>query len=90
MDACHGNEYRFGAERTDYAPIVERVRAMIFSMVSHPVDAIAPRRYAFPADPSAGVIDLTDERPFYFNEYSGELSLEFPIAERKFKGGILA
>ncbi|KAI0095220.1 SNF2 family N-terminal domain-containing protein [Irpex rosettiformis] len=48
------------------------------------------KEYAFPADPNIGVIDLTDERPFYFNEYSGELSLEFPVAERKFKGGILA
>ncbi|KAI0684760.1 SNF2 family N-terminal domain-containing protein [Cytidiella melzeri] len=48
------------------------------------------KEYTFPADPNAGVIDLTDERPFYFNEYSGELSLEFPRAERKFKGGILA
>lgn len=47
-------------------------------------------RYAFPSDPSNDVIDLTDERPFYFNEYSGELSLEFPKAERLFKGGILA
>lgn len=37
------------------------------------------------------MIDLTaDEQPFYFNPYSGELSLEFPRAERRFKGGILA
>lgn len=36
-------------------------------------------------------MDLTaDEQPFYFNEYSGELSLDFPRAERKCKGGILA
>lgn len=42
-------------------------------------------------EPTDGVIDLTsDERPFYFNEFSGELSLDFPKAERKFKGGILA
>lgn len=48
-------------------------------------------RYAFPADPNKEVIDLTqDDRPFYFNDYSGELSLEFPRAERKFRGGILA
>lgn len=51
---------------------------------------ILVRRYVFPADPHSGVIDLTDERPFYFNEYSGELSLEFPVSERKFRGGILA
>lgn len=49
------------------------------------------KEYAFPSDPHQGVIDLTsDERPFYFNDYSGELSLEFPRAERKFRGGILA
>ena len=45
----------------------------------------------FPFDPNDDMIDLTaDERSFYFNEYSGELSLEFPQAERKCKGGILA
>ena len=48
-------------------------------------------RYRFPFDPNDETIDLTaDEKSFYFNEYSGELSLEFPKAERKFKGGILA
>ena len=37
------------------------------------------------------MIDLTaDEHPFYFNPYSGELSLKFPKAERQCKGGILA
>jgi DNA repair protein RAD5 len=37
------------------------------------------------------MIDLTaDEHPFYFNPYSGELSLKFPKAERNCKGGILA
>ena len=42
-------------------------------------------------DPHNEVLDLTaDEEFFYFNEYSGELSLEFPKAERKCKGGILA
>ncbi|KAH7886199.1 SNF2 family N-terminal domain-containing protein [Phlebopus sp. FC_14] len=47
--------------------------------------------YVFPCKPRDGLIDLTeDERPFYFNPYSGELSLEFPKAERKLKGGILA
>ncbi|PIL31408.1 hypothetical protein GSI_06109 [Ganoderma sinense ZZ0214-1] len=49
------------------------------------------KEYAFPLDPNDEIMDLTaDERPFYFNEYSGELSLEFPKAERKCKGGILA
>ncbi|EKM61408.1 uncharacterized protein PHACADRAFT_111980 [Phanerochaete carnosa HHB-10118-sp] len=51
------------------------------------------KEYTFPSDPhqSQDIIDLTvDDRPFYFNEYSGELSLELPRAERKFRGGILA
>ncbi|TBU52304.1 SNF2 family N-terminal domain-containing protein [Dichomitus squalens] len=49
------------------------------------------KEYPFPFDPNDDMIDLTaDERSFYFNEYSGELSLEFPKAERKCKGGILA
>lgn len=48
-------------------------------------------RYVFPAEPRDGVIDLTDdEKPFYYNPYSGELSLDFPKAERRLKGGILA
>lgn len=37
------------------------------------------------------MIDLTaDDHPFYFNPYSGELSLKFPKAERSCRGGILA
>ncbi|KAI0334349.1 hypothetical protein GY45DRAFT_1318351 [Cubamyces sp. BRFM 1775] len=49
------------------------------------------KEYVFPFDPNNDMIDLTaEEQPFYFNEYSGELSLEFPKAERKCKGGILA
>lgn len=48
-------------------------------------------RYVFPPEASDGVIDLCqDEVPFYFNPYSGELSLEFPRAERNCRGGILA
>ncbi|KAJ7762400.1 DNA repair protein RAD5 [Mycena maculata] len=49
-------------------------------------------QYAFPHPQSdGGAIDLTaDEKPFYFNPYSGQLSLEFPKAERKGRGGILA
>ncbi|VDB84343.1 unnamed protein product [Peniophora sp. CBMAI 1063] len=49
--------------------------------------------YRFPTEPVDGVIDLTaeaEQRPFYFNPYSGELSLTFPKAERKCRGGILA
>ncbi|CAL1694577.1 unnamed protein product [Somion occarium] len=49
------------------------------------------KEYVIPLEPTDGIIDLTaDEKPFYFNEFSGELSLEFPRAERGFKGGILA
>jgi len=45
----------------------------------------------FPPEPGNDVIDLTqDDKPFYFNPYSGELSLDFPKAERPCKGGILA
>ncbi|KAI0931359.1 hypothetical protein AcW1_001224 [Taiwanofungus camphoratus] len=49
------------------------------------------KEYLFPPEPSQGIVDLTtDDKVFYFNEYSGELSLEFPKAERKCRGGILA
>ncbi|KAG6830349.1 hypothetical protein H0H92_001142 [Tricholoma furcatifolium] len=50
-------------------------------------------QYIFPEKPvmDGGVIDLTaDDKPFYMNPYSGEMSLEFPKSERKFRGGILA
>lgn len=49
-------------------------------------------RYIFPAKPSIdAVIDLTeDEVYFYMNPYSGEMSLEFPKAEKPCRGGILA
>jgi DNA repair protein RAD5 len=49
-------------------------------------------RHVFPIKPgSDGLIDLTeDEKVFYFNPYSGEMSLDFPKAERNCKGGILA
>ncbi|KAF8831949.1 hypothetical protein HHX47_DHR1000904 [Lentinula edodes] len=47
--------------------------------------------YAFPAKPDGGFIDLTeDEKPFYLNPYSGEMTLNFPKSERNCKGGILA
>ena len=58
---------------------------------SFSVPTLTPRRFMFPSEPSPGIIDLTmNERPFYFNPYSGELSLEFPKAEIKCPGGILA
>lgn len=49
-------------------------------------------RYAFPYEELAsGIIDMTEEqKPFYFNPYSGELSLTFPRVEKKCRGGILA
>ncbi|KAG8862978.1 DNA helicase rad5 [Tulasnella sp. 330] len=47
--------------------------------------------FIFPFEPRDGVIDLCEEeQPFYYNPYSGELSLDFPRAERDCKGGILA
>ncbi|KAF8756177.1 HIRAN domain [Rhizoctonia solani] len=47
--------------------------------------------YMFPFEEDDGVIDLcADERSFYFNPYSGELSLDFVRTENHKKGGILA
>lgn len=47
--------------------------------------------YVFPYEDDDGVIDLcADERSFYFNPYSGELSLDFVKTENHGKGGILA
>ncbi|CAE6356649.1 unnamed protein product [Rhizoctonia solani] len=47
--------------------------------------------YVFPFEEDEGVIDLcADERSFYFNPYSGELSLNFVKTENHKKGGILA
>ncbi|KAF8576054.1 hypothetical protein K439DRAFT_1655324 [Ramaria rubella] len=48
--------------------------------------------YVFPYEELVdGIIDMTKEqKPFYVNSYSGELSLSFPRAERKCRGGILA
>jgi DNA repair protein RAD5 len=55
------------------------------------LDLTPAHRFVFPSEPTTGVIDLTMvERSFYFNPYSGELSLEFPKAEIKCPGGILA
>lgn len=47
--------------------------------------------YRFPLETVDGITDLEqEEQPFYFNSYSGELSLEFPKTERRCRGGILA
>ncbi|KAG6872018.1 hypothetical protein C0995_013829 [Termitomyces sp. Mi166 len=47
-------------------------------------------RYVFPEKPAVmgGVIDL-DEKPFYMNSYSGEMSLEFPRSEGVFLRTVL-
>jgi hypothetical protein len=61
------------------------------SIVNLPDDHV--NRYIFPEKPFlyGELIDLTaDEKPFYLNPYSGEMSLEFPKAERTCRGGILA
>ncbi|PVG03217.1 hypothetical protein CPB86DRAFT_723782 [Serendipita vermifera] len=50
------------------------------------------QEFVFPFEPTEdGVIDLcADEHFFYFNPYSGELSLDFPRSTAECKGGILA
>ncbi|KAF8514339.1 SNF2 family N-terminal domain-containing protein [Hysterangium stoloniferum] len=57
-------------------------------------DSIHPlwEEYLFPYEEQEdGIIDMTEEqKPFYFNPYSGELSVTFPRAERKCRGGVLA
>ena len=90
MDVFSG-EWYYGCSRGDIdASPMEPVRA-------HPVMGILLNiiynRYAFPQEPvmNGDMIDLTaDDKLFYFNPYSGELSLDFPKAERNCRGGILA
>lgn len=56
------------------------------------------QRYAFRKDRQPGdPIEIEDDddfidpsRKFFWNPYSGELSLEFPRAENTARGGILA
>lgn len=51
------------------------------------------RRYIFPHDIGTDIdcIDLSeDDQYFYLNPYSGEMTLNFPKAERNCRGGILA
>ncbi|KAK0481797.1 P-loop containing nucleoside triphosphate hydrolase protein, partial [Armillaria novae-zelandiae] len=44
-------------------------------------------QYAFPIRTDSEIIDLTaDEKPFYFNPYSGELSLDFSQGREKLPG----
>ncbi|EKM83939.1 hypothetical protein AGABI1DRAFT_67033 [Agaricus bisporus var. burnettii JB137-S8] len=50
-------------------------------------------QYIFPPeqDINTGDIDLTaEDKFFYFNPYSGELSLDVPLVEHECRGGILA
>ena len=72
------------------APLMEPVR----NMVNFTFLTLNSLRYVFPEEPvfiDGEPIDLTtDEKPFYMNPYSGEMSLDFPKAERKCRGGILA
>lgn len=87
MDVFNGDEHRLCPARPSDAPSMERVSGLQRALLP----LIFVCRYVFPSDPHQGVIDLTaEDRPFYFNEYSGELSVDFPRAERKFRGGILA
>ena len=89
LDVPSRVKYIFRARRAVVTPSLERV--LIFLAVYAYFILQQPVRYIFPLEPTSGPIDLTaDEMPFYFNEYSGELSLEFPKAERHFRGGILA
>lgn len=84
-----------GCSRVDFdAPAMESVRNMI-DLLSRPFHCQLTHlsRYFFPQklDIDGELIDLTtDEKPFYMNPYSGEMSLDFPKAERKCRGGILA
>lgn len=55
-------------------------------------------RYAFKKDRKQGEpIEVEDDddfidpsRKFYWNPYSGEMSLTFPVSQTKARGGILA
>ena len=75
------------------APPMEPVRNMVGFTFST-IELTHIPRYVFPEEPvlmDGEPIDLTaDEKPFYLNPYSGEMSLNFPKAERKCRGGILA
>jgi DNA repair protein RAD5 len=88
LDAFFRNWSDFCSRGHCHASLVGTVSYPAFYCFHH---LICFARYAFPSEPVDGIIDLTaDEKAFYFNPYSGELSLEFPKAERKCKGGILA
>lgn len=88
MDEVNGRRH---SRRTDgffNAPTLARV-SVTFVMEIQKLTSI---RFSFPFEPSdEGIIDLCDEeQPFYFNPYSGELSLEFPKLRTHTRGGILA
>ncbi|KAI9103826.1 SNF2 family N-terminal domain-containing protein [Phlyctochytrium arcticum] len=46
--------------------------------------------YSFPPDPENPTLIPDNTEKFYYNPYTGELSLEFPSAADKTRGGILA
>lgn len=54
------------------------------SMSMHPLW----EEYRFPSPPNSG--SVFDDEAFYYNPYSGELSLDFPKASNSCRGGILA
>jgi DNA repair protein RAD5 len=66
--------------------------------VSPPASRCADDRYAFKKERGLNdPIEIEDDddwvdpsRKFYWNPYSGELSLTFPTSNNKAKGGILA
>ena len=88
VDVLNGKWFNVCSGNYVDAPVVERVSKMKYSftnMTSHLL------RYVFPPESFDGIIDLSaDEKTFYFNPYSGELSLQFPKVETKCRGGILA
>lgn len=46
------------------------------------------QEYLFPKEPTAS--DMDPDEHFYYSPYSGEMSLNFPAASKKCRGGILA
>jgi hypothetical protein len=58
--------------------------------VSPPEVDMADARYADPIEIEDDDDWVDPSRKFYWNPYSGELSLTFPTSNTKAKGGILA
>ncbi|KAJ3570626.1 hypothetical protein NP233_g4279 [Leucocoprinus birnbaumii] len=82
--------YQKAQQKDNTMPMMEPNESFNLTLRGYQKQAL---QYAFPPVPNfgSGDIDLTaDEKVFYFNPYSGELSLECPKAERRCRGGILA